>query len=72
MKSKKKPRSRTVDGVCQLYGGKRSDLSVTKMNRATELIEGRPRAVEFLGEVLIAHARGPKNDCHFGISPRFQ
>ncbi len=70
MKSKNKPGRQTVDGVCELYGRKRSDLSVTKMNRGTVLIEGRPRALKFLGEVLIAHARGPKNDCHFGISPR--
>jgi hypothetical protein len=70
MKSKKNPRSRTVDGICQHYGRKRSDLLVTKMSRGTVLIEGRPRALQFLGEVLIAHARGPKDDCHFGISPR--
>jgi hypothetical protein len=70
MKLKKQPRSRTVDEICQLYGRKRSDLSLTKMNRDTVLIEGRPRALKFLGEVLIAHARGPKDDCHFDISPR--
>jgi hypothetical protein len=70
VKSKNKTRLRTVDVVCGDYGRKRSDLSVTKMDRGTVLIEGKPRALKFLGEVLIAHARGPKIDCHFNISPR--
>jgi hypothetical protein len=70
VKSKKKTRSRTVDDICGDYGRKRSDLSVAKMGREMVLIEGKPRALEFLGEVLIAHARGPKTDCHFSISPR--
>jgi hypothetical protein len=70
VKSKKKTGSQTVDEICGDYGRKRSDLSVAKMDRDTVLIEGKPRALKFLGEVLIAHARGRKTDCHFNISPR--
>jgi len=68
MRLKKKPQSLTVDALCGLYGRRMDDLSITKLDRETVLVEGNRRALEFLGKLFIAQAK--EKDCGFQISPR--
>src|SRR5258708_30931815 len=43
------------------------DLSLSKLDRRTVLIEGSRRALESLGRILLKHAR--EKDCGYQMSP---
>jgi len=58
----------STNDILELYETKGAKLTVRKLDKATLLIEGDSTAFEFLGELLIAHARS--NEHSLQISPR--
>ena len=67
-----KPKKLTTNGVVQLYSrmSKPPKLTVQKLDKNSVLIEGNAKALEFLGEYLLAHSRADLDDCHVGLSPK--
>ena len=69
MPKAKKP---TTNGVIDLYWkqGKRPRLTIQKLDKNTILIEGNAKALEFLGEFVLAHSRADADDCGTGMDPK--
>ncbi len=67
-----KSRKLTTDGVVRLYSKekKRPKLTIQKMDKNTILIEGSAKALEFLGEFVLAHSRADPDDCGNGLDPK--
>ena len=62
----------TTDGVVRLYRKerKRPKLTIQKLDKNTILIEGSAKALEFLGEFVLAHSRADAVDCGNGLDPK--
>lgn len=58
----------SLNWVLDKYSRNKQGLTVKKMDRDTVLIEGSAKALRFLGEVLIAHAK--EWDCKFHLDPK--
>ena len=67
-----KVRNLTTEGVIGLYlkERKRPRLTIQKLDRNTILIEGNAKALEFLGEFVLAHSRADTDDCGRGLDPK--
>jgi hypothetical protein len=67
-----KSRKLTTDGVVRLYlkERKRPKLTIQKLDKKTILIEGSAKALEFLGEFVLAHSRADTFDCGNGLDPK--
>ena len=59
----------SVDEICEAYARKNVKIALRMVDDHNDmiLIEGRSDALEFLGNLLLAHARG--TDCGFQIAP---
>jgi hypothetical protein len=63
----------TTNAVIRLYSRRRKPpkLTMAKLNRDTILIEGDARALEFLGQFILAHSRADKDHCcHSNLHPK--
>ena len=58
-----------VDEICEAYARKNVKIAVRMVDDENDmvLIEGRAEALEFLGNLLLAHATG--SDCGFQMAP---
>jgi hypothetical protein len=68
----RKSKTPTTDEVVELYRRekKRPELTMQKLDKNTVLIEGSAKALEFLGQFVLAHSRGDPEDCGNGLNPK--
>jgi hypothetical protein len=69
---KKKPVILTTNDIIEANSKlkPRLKLMIKKLDRNTVLIEGSPKALEFLGRFILAHSQAHPDDCTIGLSPR--
>lgn len=67
-----KARKLTTEAVIGLYLKERRKprLTIQKLDKNTILIEGNAKALEFLGEFVLAHSRADTDDCGTGLDPK--
>src|SRR5262245_27311945 len=59
----------SVDQVCRKYATQKKVKIKLTIDDGMVFIEGSTVSLEFLGELLLAHAKGESGDCGFDISP---
>ena len=58
----------TADRICKIFANKKIKIKITVEDDMV-FVEGRAEALEFLGNLLLAHAKADSVDCGFQISP---
>jgi hypothetical protein len=61
-------KAKSTNTIFEEYAGKRTKVTVRKLNRNLILIEGDRTAFEFLGQLFLAHARS--KDRHLQFWPK--